>query len=435
MAHKTKEFRRVTADGVVDETVEQPTTLPPAQQKKPQFQRVDADGTVYPATPGVAGDTGTSQKPMTGGTTGTTGSTSKKPETFTYGKFNYGDFSYDPFAPSDLVQQAQALIQQQQAGRPGAYQPVWQDEADAYLSRYQNRDPFSYDVNSDALYNQYKDQYIQQGRMAMMDTMGQAAAMTGGYGSSYAQTVGQQAYNQQLGQLNNIVPELYQMAYDRYTQEGQDLLNMYGLYMDRENQEYGKYQDGLDNWYREMSRLTDDYNTQYDREYNEWAANRGLAYDEYAADRSLAYDSWAADREIAYDKYQSDINAALNAGSGTGDGKVSIEDDAYWVKQAERVRGDINAVDALANRMRAAGYSDAYIMALCNAAMSGDPGNAGDTTVEPITPTAAPVSAPETTYAADPSASEGAEETWWDKFLRYLSGAGASGDTSLPVWH
>ena len=72
-------------------------------------------------------------------------------------------------------------------------------------------------MNSDALYQQYRDLYTQQGQMAMMDTMGQAAAMTGGYGNSYAQTAGQQMYNQYLGKLNEVVPELYQQAYNRYT--------------------------------------------------------------------------------------------------------------------------------------------------------------------------------------------------------------------------
>lgn len=190
-----------------------------------------------------------------------------------------GEFTYDPYAKSDIVLQAESLLADWYAGKPGDYTPVWLDEANAYLSKYENRDPFSYDFNSDALYNQYKDQYIQQGRMAMMDTMGQAAAMTGGYGNSYAQTVGQQAYNQQLGQLNEIMPELYGMAYDRYNQEGQDLLNMYGIYMDRENQEYGKYQDNLNNWYRHLDYLQTDAATKSEEDYSRWKDKVGMDYD------------------------------------------------------------------------------------------------------------------------------------------------------------
>lgn len=92
-----------------------------------------------------------------------------------------------------------------------------------------NREEFKFDLNADVLYKQYADKYMRQGQMAMMDTMGQASMMTGGYGNSYAQSVGQQAYQSELQNLNDIVPQLYQMAYDRYNQEGQDLYNQYTL--------------------------------------------------------------------------------------------------------------------------------------------------------------------------------------------------------------
>ena len=42
----------------------------------------------------------------------------------------------------------------------------------------------------------------------MKDTMGQAAALTGGYGSSYAESSAQQQYDAYLQQLGDIVPEL-----------------------------------------------------------------------------------------------------------------------------------------------------------------------------------------------------------------------------------
>ena len=79
-----------------------------------------------------------------------------------------------------------------------------------------NYGEFSYDVNSDALYQQYADQYARMGKMASADVMGQAAAMTGGYGNSYTATVGNQAYQSYIQQLNDKVLELYQLALDRH---------------------------------------------------------------------------------------------------------------------------------------------------------------------------------------------------------------------------
>ena len=59
-----------------------------------------------------------------------------------------------------------------------------------------NRKEFSYDLNGDMLYQQMKDQYQVLGKTAMQDTMGEAAALTGGYGNTYAQSVGQQTYDE-----------------------------------------------------------------------------------------------------------------------------------------------------------------------------------------------------------------------------------------------
>ena len=196
--------------------------------------------------------------------------------------------------PSATVQAANQLLQQHMNGRPGAYQSQWQDEINKYMDQYINRDPFSYDFNSDALYQMYKDQYIQQGQMAMMDTMGQAAAMTGGYGNSYAQTVGQQVYNQQLAQLNNIIPELYQMAYGKYRDEGQDLLNAYNMYMDRENMDYGRYQDDLSNWWRETEYLTGRADTEYERDYNS-------QWDSYTAENDNYWKEYSANYQEGRD--------------------------------------------------------------------------------------------------------------------------------------
>ena len=117
---------------------------------------------------------------------------------------------------------------------------------DEALQEYLNREDFRYDLNADALYRQYKDRYMELGKAAMEDTMGQAAALTGGYGSSYAQNVGQQAYNRYLQQLGDVVPELYQLAYDRYRDKGDRLYKTYQSWAQLEQEEADREQ-----WERE----------------------------------------------------------------------------------------------------------------------------------------------------------------------------------------
>ena len=95
------------------------------------------------------------------------------------------------------------------------------------------RPAFTYDPPSDPLYNSYAQSYRRRGRLAMRNTMGQAAALTGGYGSSYAQSVGQQQYDSYLQSLGEALPELYGMAWQRYNAEGDALKTAWELASER----------------------------------------------------------------------------------------------------------------------------------------------------------------------------------------------------------
>ena len=126
------------------------------------------------------------------------------------------------------------------------YQSKYKEQIDQANEAYLNREPFVFDVNEDGLYDQLKDQYVSQGKMAMMDTMGQAADLTGGYGSSYAQQVGQQAYQGYLQGLNDVVPELYQMALDKYTREGDAMKDKIALLTAQDDRDYERYLDEVE---------------------------------------------------------------------------------------------------------------------------------------------------------------------------------------------
>lgn len=205
------------------------------------------------------------------------------------------------YTPSDTVNQAQALLQQQMAAKPGAYQSTWNEQLNEMIDKILNREEFSYDVNSDALYQQYKDRYIQQGQMAMMDTMGQAQTATGGYGNSYAQSVGQQAYQSYLQELNNVIPELAAQAYDRHAQEGQEMYNQYALLSNQEETEYSRYQDSLNAYYAELDRLQNQYNTEREFDYGQYIDDRN--YDYTVGRDKVADQQWQKEYEEAIRQY------------------------------------------------------------------------------------------------------------------------------------
>ncbi len=151
-----------------------------------------------------------------------------------------------------------------------------QAQAPVYTSRYDaqirdlyeqitGRGAFRYDSATDPLYQQYRQGYIQQGQMAMRDTMGQAAALTGGYGSSYAQSVGQQQYDAYLRRLADILPETYGMALNAWQAEGDALRGKFDTAASLEKSDYERYLDELAQHNRAVSLARDDAETAYER--------------------------------------------------------------------------------------------------------------------------------------------------------------------------
>ena len=149
------------------------------------------------------------------------------------------------------------------------YAGTFDDQMKSLYEQIQNRPDFSYDINADPLYQQHKDQYIQGGKLAMKDTMGQAAALTGGYGSTYGQQVGQQAYDAYLQGLGDVIPELYSLAYQKHRDQGDDLLKQYGLLGDMRDTEYGRYRDELEDWNYQQELARQREETEYNRRIDE----------------------------------------------------------------------------------------------------------------------------------------------------------------------
>lgn len=176
------------------------------------------------------------------------------------------------------------------------------------LDKINNREKFSYDINGDALYQQYKNQYINQGRLAMADTIGQASAMTGGYGNSYATAVGNQTYQGYLQKLNDVVPELYQMALNRYNQEGQDLKDNLTINQNLYNTEYGEYRDRVSDWNAEQSRLDSNAYNEANLDYSKFTDNRDYLAKLYSTALDWATNDANTDYNNRLNEYQQKVS-------------------------------------------------------------------------------------------------------------------------------
>lgn len=174
------------------------------------------------------------------------------------------------YTPSETVSQAKNYLQSIIDKKPGEFNSQYDSQIQKLYEQLQNRPKFTYDLDGDALYQQYKNQYQRLGQQAMQDTVGNAAALTGGYGNSWAATAGSQAYQDYLSKLNEIVPDLYSQAYNRYTQEGDDLRTDISLINSLKDSDYSMYRDQISDWQADRAYAQNAYEDEYERDYGQW---------------------------------------------------------------------------------------------------------------------------------------------------------------------
>lgn len=147
---------------------------------------------------------------------------------------------------------AKASLDKANNAKPGAYQSQYSENMNNIINQMGDR-KFSYDVNSDALFQQLKSMYDEQGKLAAANASAQAAALTGGYGNSYGTTAAAQAVLANNEKLYDRIPELRAAALQQYQQEGTDMQNLYAMLSDRDTADYGKHRDEVSDWQADRS--------------------------------------------------------------------------------------------------------------------------------------------------------------------------------------
>lgn len=208
------------------------------------------------------------------------------------------------YSQSDAVQAAANQLAGHEQNKPGEYQSQYGDQIQGMIDSLLNRPKFNYDFSADPMYQQYAEKYQQRGKMAMKDTMGESAALTGGYGNSYAQTVGQQTYQTYLHQLYDQIPELRNAAYQMYQDEGTGMRANLGMLQDQDAADYGKHRDAVGDWQSELNYYYSKYNDMSGDEYNRyqndaaaWEADRGYWYQK--EQDAIAQANWEKEYALA----------------------------------------------------------------------------------------------------------------------------------------
>lgn len=192
------------------------------------------------------------------------------------------------YKKSDALKNAENKVNNWEKNAPEKYSSKYSEEIDGILNDILNREKFSYNLNADPLYEQYREIYTQNGKKAMMDTVGEATALTGGYGNSYAVTAGSQAYQEYLNDLNGVALDLRDRAYEQYGDEGDKLFDDVTLLRSLDGDDYEKYLDELERYYKDGEYLLEKLTSMTDAEYEQFLAE---------------VDAWESDRDYAFKEY------------------------------------------------------------------------------------------------------------------------------------
>ncbi|MBQ7896691.1 MAG: peptidoglycan-binding protein [Oscillospiraceae bacterium] len=186
---------------------------------------------------------------------------------------------YDPKADRAYMEAIEALRQHSQ--NTPTYENSYGDELESLYQQIVSRPEFSYDLNSDALYQQYKDQYIASGLKAMNDSMAQASGLTGGYASTYSQAVGSMQYGEYMKELTAMIPQLYDRALSTYQLQGDRLNDSFAATKELSEEEYKQYEDALSQYNFTLNYLSDQAQNAYDTGFESWQAGIDERNDAY----------------------------------------------------------------------------------------------------------------------------------------------------------
>lgn len=278
---------------------------------------------------------------------------------------SFGSFSYDE-APT--------------------YENAFAQQQKDLLDRILNREGFSWSKETDPQWSSYKKSYLREGDRATANALAQASAASGGRPSSHAVNAATQAGDYYATKLNDVIPTLYQQAYERYLDEYNMKLKDLNTVNQQEQLDYAKYLDRLGQFNTDRGFAYQNYADDYDRLRSQLADVQGQDQIDYAR-----YLDEASRQQTAQDSIRSQVDAILAAGgspsanlvseSGYSSEYVKALEDAYRKQEAEKAAKKSGSggggtmslttakamakegqfTDTVLNTLRKAGFTDDYI--------------------------------------------------------------------------
>ena len=278
---------------------------------------------------------------------------------------SFGSFSYDE-APT--------------------YENAFAQQQKDLLDRILNREDFAWSKETDPQWSSYKKSYLREGDRATANALAKVSAASGGRPSSYAVNAATQAGDYYATKLNDMIPTLYQQAYERYLDEYNMKLKDLNAVNQQEQLDYAKYLDRLGQFNTDRGFAYQNYADDYDRLRSQLADVQGQDQIDYAR-----YLDEVSRQQTAQDSIRGQVDAILAAGgspsanlvseSGYSSEYVKALEDAYRKQEAEKAAKKSGSggggtmslttakamakegqfTDAVLNTLRKAGFTDDYI--------------------------------------------------------------------------
>lgn len=194
-----------------------------------------------------------------------------------------------------------------------SYENQYAEQQQALLDAIINRPDFSWSKEDDPQWSSYKKSYLREGDRATANALGQAAAASGGRPSTAALTAATQAGDYYATQLNDIIPTLYQQAYDRYLNEYNMSLQDLNAVNTQEQLDYTKYLDQLGQFNTDRNFAFNQYLSDFDILQNQLSALQGqdgVDYNRRMDKVGLYEQNQAEETDLA----RAQVDAILSAG-------------------------------------------------------------------------------------------------------------------------
>lgn len=271
-------------------------------------------------------------------------------------------------------------------GEAPTYENTFAQQQKDLLDRILNREDFSWSKETDPQWSSYKKSYLREGDRATANALAKASAASGGRPSSHAVNAATQAGDYYATKLNDVIPTLYQQAYERYLDEYNMKLKDLNTVNQQEQLDYAKYLDRLGQFNTDRGFAYQNYADDYDRLRSQLADVQGQDQIDYAR-----YLDEVSRQQTAQDSIRSQVDAILAAGgspsanlvseSGYSSEYVKALEDAYRKQEAEKAAKKSGSggggtmslttakamakegqfTDTVLNTLRKAGFTDDYI--------------------------------------------------------------------------